>query len=49
MTGVQTCALPIFWWRRVPAWAYAIGYGAAFALAFSLSPTAYVPFIYFQF
>jgi alginate O-acetyltransferase complex protein AlgI len=34
---------------RLPAWGYAVAYGAAFALATAALPLQYRPFIYFQF
>jgi alginate O-acetyltransferase complex protein AlgI len=36
-------------WRRLPAWSFALIYGAAFALATAALPLQYRPFIYFQF
>ncbi len=37
------------WWRRGPEWAFAAGYGAAFAVALLFVPQHYSPFIYFRF
>jgi len=37
------------WQEKIPAWQFAIGYGAALAISFSLVPLNYRPFIYFQF
>jgi alginate O-acetyltransferase complex protein AlgI len=37
------------WWRRIPDWAFAAALGFAFALALFAKPTAFKPFIYFQF
>ncbi len=37
------------WWRRVPGWAFGVGYGLLVALALSLVHPAAQPFIYFQF
>jgi len=37
------------WWRRLPAPAFAAGYGFAFAIVLLFIPQHYAPFIYFQF
>jgi hypothetical protein len=37
------------WWRRVPTFAFAAGYGAGWAIVLLFTPAQYVPFIYFQF
>jgi alginate O-acetyltransferase complex protein AlgI len=37
------------WWRRLPAPAFAAGYGCAFAIVLLFIPPHYAPFIYFQF
>jgi|SRR4051794_10776510 len=37
------------WWRRVPAPAFAAGYGCAAAIVLLFIPPHYAPFIYFQF
>jgi alginate O-acetyltransferase complex protein AlgI len=37
------------WWRRVPAPAFAAGYGCAAAVVLLFVPPRYAPFIYFQF
>jgi alginate O-acetyltransferase complex protein AlgI len=37
------------WSERLPAWLYAITYGAAFAIVFAFMNGAVQPFIYFQF
>ena len=37
------------WWRNVPGYAFAAGYGIAFALVLPWMPARYAPFIYFQF
>jgi alginate O-acetyltransferase complex protein AlgI len=37
------------WWRRGPEWAFATGYGAAFAMVLGFMPQHYSPFIYFSF
>jgi alginate O-acetyltransferase complex protein AlgI len=37
------------WWRRIPAPAFAAGYGCAAAVVLLFIPPHYAPFIYFQF
>lgn len=37
------------WWKHLPGWAFAAGYGLLAALALSLVQTETQPFIYFQF
>lgn len=37
------------WWRRLPAPAFAAGYGCAAAIVLLFIPPHYAPFIYFQF
>jgi alginate O-acetyltransferase complex protein AlgI len=37
------------WWRRVPAPAFAAGYGCTAAIVLLFIPPQYAPFIYFQF
>ena len=37
------------WWRAVPDWLFAIGWGSLAAVAVAASPVGFRPFIYFQF
>lgn len=42
-------SLRSLWWRDLPGWAFATGYGVLVALALSLIHPSAQPFIYFQF